>query len=149
MELTWVYKAFGELTTNELYSILQLRSEVFVVEQNCVYLDVDGKDKKSTHLMAWHNEDLVAYTRLVPQGISFKEASIGRVITSPFYRGLGIGITLLEKSITHTLETYTTNKIRIGAQLYLKKFYESFGFTAEGEEFLEDGIAHVEMVLER
>lgn len=147
MELTWVYKTFDELTTSELYTILQLRNEVFIVEQNCVYPDLDGKDKKSTHLMAWHGDNLVAYTRLVPPGISFKEASIGRVITAPFYRGLGIGITLMEKSITHTLATYNTTKIRIGAQLYLKKFYESFGFIAEGEEFLEDGILHIQMVL--
>ncbi|RZL12142.1 MAG: GNAT family N-acetyltransferase [Pedobacter sp.] len=139
MELTWVYKTFDELTTSELYTILQLRNEVFIVEQNCVYPDVDGKDKKSTHLMAWHGDNLVAYTRLVPPGVSFKEASIGRVIT--------IGITLMEKSITHTLATYNTTKIRIGAQLYLKKFYESFGFIAEGEEFLEDGILHIQMVL--
>jgi ElaA protein len=149
MQLNWIYKPFNELTTNELYSVLQLRSEVFVVEQNCVYQDIDGKDLKSTHLMAWHNDNLVAYTRLVPAGISFEEVSIGRVITSPFYRGLGIGITLLEKSIEQILATYQTNKIRIGAQLYLKKFYEGFGFIAEGDEFLEDGIPHIEMVLER
>lgn len=149
MELNWVYKSFDELTTNELYAILQLRSEVFVVEQNCVYQDIDGKDKKSFHLMAWHNHDLVAYTRLVQPGVSFKEASIGRVITAPFYRGLGIGITLIEKSISQILATYTTNNIRIGAQLYLKKFYEGFGFVAQGEEFLEDGIPHIEMILEK
>jgi len=149
MQLTWVYKSFDELTTNELYAILQLRSEVFVVEQNCVYQDIDGKDKKSFHLMAWQGDELVAYTRLVAPGVSFPEASIGRVISSPKYRGLGIGITLLEKSITHILETYATNKIRIGAQFYLKKFYEGFGFVAEGDEFLEDGIPHIEMVLER
>ena len=149
MQLNWVYKHFDQLTTTELYAILQLRSEVFVVEQNCVYQDVDGKDLKSTHLMAWHNDNLVAYTRLVPAGVSFEEVSIGRVITSPFYRGLGIGITLLEKSIEQILATYQTNKIRIGAQLYLKKFYEGFGFIAEGDEFLEDGIPHIEMVLER
>jgi len=149
MELNWVYKTFEELTTNELYTILELRSEVFIVEQNCVYQDVDGKDKKSFHLMAWNGDELVAYTRIVPPGISFSEASIGRVITSPRYRGLGIGITLLEKSIHHTLESYQTNKIRIGAQLYLKKFYEGFGFIAQGEEFLEDGIPHIEMLLEK
>lgn len=149
MQLNWVYKPFNELSTIELYAILQLRSEVFVVEQNCVYLDVDGKDKKSFHLMAWQGDDLAAYTRLVPPGISFHEASIGRVITSPKFRGLGIGITLMEKSITHVLETYATDTIRIGAQLYLKKFYEGFGFVAQGEEFLEDGILHVEMLLER
>jgi ElaA protein len=149
MELNWVYKSFDELTINELYAILQLRSEVFVVEQNCVYQDVDGKDKKSAHLMAWHNDNLVAYTRLVQPGVSFEEASIGRVITAPFYRGLGIGITLLEKSIEQILATYQTNKIRIGAQLYLKKFYEGFGFISQGDEFLEDGIPHIEMILER
>lgn len=149
MQLNWIYKPFNELTSHELYSVLQLRSEVFVVEQNCVYQDIDGKDLKSTHLMAWHNDNLVAYTRLVPAGVSFEEASIGRVITSPFYRGLGIGIELLEKSIEQILATYQTNTIRIGAQLYLKKFYEGFGFVAEGDEFLEDGIPHIEMVLER
>lgn len=149
MQLNWIYKSFDELTTTELYAILQLRSEVFVVEQNCVYQDMDGKDQKSAHLMAWHNNKLVAYTRLLPKGVSFEEASIGRVITSPFYRGLGIGITLLEKSIEQILATYQTNKIRIGAQLYLKNFYENFGFVAEGEAFLEDGIPHIEMVLEK
>lgn len=146
MQLNWVYKTFDELDTKELYAILQLRSEVFIVEQNCVYLDVDGKDLKSTHLMAWDGGNLAAYTRLVPAGVSFAEASIGRVITSPRYRGLGIGVTLMEKSISRTLEIYNTNRIRIGAQLYLKKFYESLGFIAEGEEFLEDGIPHIEMV---
>ena len=149
MQLTWVYKSFGELTTTELYAILQLRSEVFVVEQNCVYQDVDGKDKKSFHLTAWQGDELAAYTRLVEAGVSFPEASIGRVITSPKYRGLGIGITLLEKSIEHILETYATNKIRIGAQLYLKKFYEGFGFVVCSDEFLEDGIPHIEMILKR
>ena len=148
MELNWAYKSFEELTTNELYTILELRSEVFIVEQNCVYQDVDGKDKKSFHLMAWNGDELIAYTRIVPPGISFSEASIGRVITSPRYRGLGIGVTLLEKSIHHTLEGYQTHQIRIGAQLYLQKFYEGFGFIAQGEEFLEDGIPHIEMLLE-
>jgi ElaA protein len=149
MHLNWTFKSFEELTTTELYAILQLRSEVFVVEQNCVYLDIDGKDKKSFHLMAWQGDDLAAYTRSVPPGISFTEASIGRVLSSPKYRGLGIGITLMQKSIHHTLESYATNKIRIGAQLYLKKFYEGFGFVAQGDEFLEDGIPHIEMLLEK
>lgn len=149
MQLTWIFKSFDELTTTELYAILQLRCEVFVVEQNCVYLDIDGKDKKSFHLMAWHGDDLAAYTRLVPPRISFAEASIGRVLSSPKYRRLGIGITLMQKSIHHTLESYATTKIRIGAQLYLKAFYESFGFVTQGEEFLEDGIPHIEMLLEK
>lgn len=149
MQLNWIYKSFDQLTTNELYAILELRSEVFVVEQNCVYLDIDGKDKKSFHLMAWDGDNLTAYTRLVPPGVSFNEASIGRVITSPRYRGLGIGISLMEKSIVHTLATYQTTTIRIGAQLYLQKFYESFGFITQGDDFLEDGIPHIEMLLEK
>lgn len=149
MHLNWTFKSFEELTATELYAVLQLRCEVFVVEQNCVYLDIDGKDKKSFHLMAWQGDDLAAYTRLVPPGISFTEASIGRVLSSPKYRGLGIGITLMQKSIHNTLESYATNKIRIGAQLYLKKFYEGFGFITQGDEFLEDGIPHIEMLLEK
>ena len=92
--MEWDIVRFNDLDTYTLYALLQLRVDVFVVEQNCVYQDIDGKDKKSTHLMAWHNDNLVAYTRLVPPGVSFKEASIGRVITSPFYRGLGIPIFL-------------------------------------------------------
>lgn len=149
MQINWVLKSFKELTTIELYAILQLRSEVFVVEQNCVYQDIDNKDKKSLHLMAWQDDELVAYTRLIPSGVSYNEASIGRVITSPKYRGLGVGIKLMEKSIQHTLGVYETSNIRIGAQLYLKKFYEGFGFIAKGEEYLEDGIPHIEMLLER
>ncbi|KQB98778.1 GNAT family N-acetyltransferase [Pedobacter sp. Hv1] len=147
MQLTWVYKNFNELTTIELFDILHLRCEVFIVEQNCVYQDIDGKDKKSFHLMAWNGNELVAYTRLVPPGISFEEASIGRVITSPRYRGLGVGITLIEKSIEHTLQTYHTNTIKIGAQLYLKKFYSDFGFEQCSDTYLEDGIPHIDMLL--
>ena len=147
MQITWTYKSFNELTAMELYDILQLRCEVFIVEQNCVYLDIDGKDKKSMHLMAWQGNELVAYTRLVPPGISFEEASIGRVITSPRYRGLGIGIALIEKSITHTLTTYHTHKIKIGAQLYLQKFYTGFGFEQCSETYIEDGIPHIDMIL--
>lgn len=147
MQLTWSYKSFNELTTLELYAILQLRAAVFVVEQNCPYQDIDGKDKVSFHLMAWLGNELMAYTRSVPPGISFEEASIGRVITSPQYRGKGAGITLMEKSIAHTLASYQTNTIKIGAQLYLKKFYSGFGFEQCSDTYLEDGIPHIEMLL--
>lgn len=147
MQPNWILKPFATLTTVELYAILELRSEVFVVEQNCVYQDIDGKDKKSLHLMAWLGDELIAYTRLVPQGVSFTEASIGRVITSPRHRGFGLGITLMQKSIAHTLSHYATDQIRIGAQLYLKKFYEGLGFKTVSDPFLEDGIPHIEMLL--
>jgi len=147
MELIWTTKHFNELTTAELYAILQLRSEVFVVEQNCVYLDIDNKDKKSIHLMAWHGEDLVAYTRLVAPGVSFDEASIGRVVTSPRYRGTGIGLVLMQKSIEACLKTYQVNTIKIGAQLYLQKFYTGLGFEQCNEPYDEDGIPHIDMIL--
>lgn len=149
MELTWVLKVFKELTIPELYEILQLRSEVFVVEQNCVYQDIDGKDSESLHLMAYDGNQLVAYCRLVKPGISFDEASIGRVITNPKYRGKGIGVMLIEKAITHTVENYKATKIKIGAQLYLKTFYGNFGFEKTSEVYLEDGIEHIDMILVR
>ncbi|MFN0256222.1 GNAT family N-acetyltransferase [Pedobacter ureilyticus] len=145
--LTWAYKSFNELSTIELYTILKLRSEVFIVEQHCNYQDVDGKDLKCHHLMAWDGDNLVAYTRIVPPGVSFTEASIGRVLSNSRYRGIGAGITLMEKSIEKVYETHGKRSIRIGAQLYLKKFYESFGFVKDSEEYLEDEIPHIEMVL--
>ena len=149
MELNWVLKSFEELKTPELYAILQLRSEVFVVEQNCVYQDIDGKDNKSFHLMAFDGDYLTAYCRLVRPGISFTEASIGRGISSPKYRGKGIGIELIERAIKHTLSVYQTEKIKIGAQLYLHKFYSSFGFIQTSEVYLEDDIEHIDMLLEK
>ncbi len=147
MNLIWHYNSFDELTTQELYSILQLRNEVFVVEQNCVYQDVDNKDQKSFHLMAFDGVNLAAYCRILPPGLSFDEASIGRVITAPSYRGKGIGITLIEKAILETQSTFAVKRIKIGAQLYLKKFYEGFGFVPTSEVYLEDEIEHVEMML--
>jgi len=148
MQLTWIYKPFNELTTLELYAILQLRNEVFVVEQNCVYPDIDYKDLKSFHLMAFEGDVLVAYSRILPSGVSFEEASIGRVITKSSHRGKGIGITLLEKSIEACSATFGSLSIKIGAQLYLKKFYESFGFAQTSDVYLEDGIEHIDMLLE-
>jgi ElaA protein len=147
MELNWRYKSFEDLTAQEVYAILQLRSEVFVVEQNCVYQDIDGKDQKSFHLMGWEGGDLVAYCRLVKPGVSFVEASIGRVITSPKYRGNGFGIALIEKALAQIVETFGVGDIKIGAQLYLKKFYGSFGFVQTSEMYLEDDIPHIEMLL--
>ncbi len=145
--LTWTCKPFDELTTRELYALLQLRSEVFVVEQNCVFQDMDDKDQYSWHLMGWHNNLLAAYTRLVPAGISFQEVSIGRVVTSPKMRKSGAGRTLMNKSIETTHRIFGKQAIRIGAQLYLKKFYESFGFQQSSDIYLEDGIEHIEMLL--
>ncbi|SFH13498.1 GNAT family N-acetyltransferase [Pedobacter insulae] len=146
MNLIWIYKAFDELTTRELYAILQLRNEVFVVEQNCVYEDIDNKDLESFHLMAFEDDRLAAYCRVLPPGISYEETSIGRVITSPSYRGKGIGVTLLERAIEKAVIAFAAKCIKIGAQLYLKKFYEGFGFVQTSEVYLEDGIEHIEML---
>ncbi len=149
MTLQWIYKNFEELTKDELYSILRLRNEVFVVEQNCPYQDLDYKDQRSWHLAGWDGSNLVAYTRIIPPGISFTEASIGRVVTSPAYRATGAGRDLMNISIQKTFKQFDCNSIRIGAQVYLKKFYESLGFVIEGEAYLEDGIPHSEMLLKK
>jgi len=145
--INWTCKTFAELTPDELYAILRLRSEVFVVEQNCVFLDMDNKDQKSHHLMGWQDGELLGYTRLLRSGISYVESSIGRVVTSPAARRRGAGRDLLNKSIATLYTLYGKQPIRIGAQCYLTKFYESFGFVPKGEIYLEDGIQHVEMLL--
>ena len=144
---SWTCKTFTELTPDELYAILRLRSEVFVVEQNCVFLDMDNKDQKCHHLMGWRDDTLVGYSRLLGSGISYVESSIGRIVTSPTARGLGVGRDLLDKSIETLYRLYGKQPIRIGAQCYLTKFYESFGFVQKGEIYLEDGIEHIEMLL--
>lgn len=147
MELNWQLKKFDDLSVAELYAILQLRNEVFVLEQNCPYQDADNKDQKSLHFMGWDNDTLVAYTRIIPKGISYSEASIGRVVTNPKYRGTGAGKQLMQLSINHTLSQFNCNTIKIGAQLYLKKFYEQLGFVKCSDEYLEDNIPHIEMLL--
>jgi ElaA protein len=145
--IEWIYKAFDSLTPGELYKILRLRSEVFVVEQNCVFLDADNKDQQCYHLMGWQNDDLVAYVRLVPAGLSYKEAAIGRVVSSPAYRSKGIGKDLMQKAIETLYDIWGRQTIRIGAQLYLTSFYEKQGFIADGDIYMEDGIEHIEMLL--
>lgn len=146
MQLNWRLKAFSELSNYELYEVLKLRSKVFVVEQNCVFLDMDDKDTKCLHLMGFADSALVAYSRLVPAGVSYKEMSIGRVVTDPDYRAKGMGIELMELSVEKAIESYGRGPIRIGAQLYLKAFYERFGFNINSAEYIEDGIPHIEML---
>lgn len=149
MPLTWVFKKFQELSPAELYAIMQLRNEVFVVEQNCVYQDADGKDPGCWHLAGWDGVNLVAYTRIIPPGIAFKEASIGRVVTSPRYRRTGAGRELMKESIGRTFSQFNCNEIKIGAQLYLTRFYQSLGFRQTSPQYLEDGIPHIEMILSK
>ncbi|HKZ66044.1 MAG TPA: GNAT family N-acetyltransferase [Chitinophagaceae bacterium] len=144
--ITWQLKKFDSLTPHELYAILRLRTEVFVVEQTCIFQDMDNKDQVSYHLMGWENNALMGYTRLVPPGVSYEESSIGRVVTSPAARGTGIGKLLMEKSIEEIIRLYGKTPIRLGAQLYLKKFYESLGFKQTSDVYDEDGINHIEMI---
>jgi ElaA protein len=144
--INWKLKKFDGLTVDELYAILRLRSEVFVVEQNCVFQDMDNKDQFSYHLMGWDEGVLVAYTRLIPPGISYAYASIGRVITAQATRGSGIGKQLMEKSIEEATRLFGKVPIKIGAQLYLREFYNSFGFKQSSDIYDEDGIDHIEMI---
>ena len=148
MNITWYHKHFKELNTTELYQILQLRNEVFIVEQNCPFQDLDDKDFKCYHLIGFDTDSqkVLAYTRIVPAGVSYEDASIGRVVTSPLARKEGIGKELMKKSIELLEELYGGVSIKIGAQLYLKKFYESFGFRQVEKVYLEDGIEHILMI---
>jgi ElaA protein len=141
-----VLKKFDELTPYELYAILQLRNAVFVVEQACVFQDADDKDQGSYHFMGFADGILVAYTRLLPPGLGYEYASIGRVVTAPAVRRYGIGKKLMQQSIEAVYKLFGTGPIKIGAQLYLKNFYESFGFIQIGEPYLEDGIKHIYML---
>jgi ElaA protein len=142
----WSLKSFSELAPLELYAILQLRNDVFVVEQQCIFQDADNKDQPSFHLMGWKQEQLVAYSRLLPPGIAYNESSIGRVVTARSARKDGIGRILMERSIRECESLFGHAPIRIGAQFYLKKFYTSFGFSQSSEIYLEDGIEHIEML---
>ncbi|WP_081208179.1 GNAT family N-acetyltransferase [Salegentibacter sediminis] len=139
-------KTFEEFSLNELYQVLQLRSEVFVVEQDCVYQDIDGKDQRALHILGYKDDVLVAYTRCFDKGIYFEEAAIGRVIVKENYRKFGYGHEIIEASIKAIQERFKTNKIKLSAQRYLIDFYESHGFKSIGEGYLEDGIPHIAMV---
>jgi ElaA protein len=143
----WICKKFDDLTPGELYACLQLRNEVFVVEQDCVFQDADDKDQECFHLMGWKGKKLIAYTRIAPAGICYEEISIGRVVTSPSARRKGLGRELMLKSIDRAHSLFGKGSaIKIGAQLYLKKFYESFGFRQISDVYMEDGIEHIKML---
>lgn len=139
-------KTYNELTKEELYQILQLRSEVFVVEQDCVYQDIDFKDQKAIHIIGYKNEKLVAYTRVFKKGEYFENASIGRVVVMKKERINGYGHLIFNASIKAVKDYYKEEKIKISAQKYLKKFYEAHNFKQIGEEYLEDNIPHIAMI---
>lgn len=139
-------KNFDSLTTRELYTLLQLRSEIFVVEQDCVYQDIDDKDQKALHILGYQNKKLVAYTRIFNAGIYFNEASIGRVLVKKDARKKQYGYDIMNASIDAITSHYGPQTIKISAQTYLKTFYNSLGFKEKGEKYLEDEIPHIAML---
>jgi len=141
-----IIKNFKELTTQDLYYLLQLRSEVFVVEQDCVYQDIDGKDQKALHVLGYKEGKLVAYTRIFKPGDYFAKSSIGRVVVLESERHNYYGNVIMKASIKAVEKHYNETIIKISAQTYLIKFYTSLGFTTTGEEYLEDGIPHIAML---
>jgi ElaA protein len=145
MGITFQIKTFNQLSTTELYAILQLRAEVFVVEQNCPYPDPDGKDEEALHLMGFEGTELTAYARLLKPGANYMEASIGRVVVGAKHRGKNYGRALMQQAITYTLKEFNTNVIIISAQQYLEKFYKDLGFVTESAMYLEDDIPHIKM----
>lgn len=142
-------KPFKKLSLAELYSAMQLRQEIFVVEQNCPYADADGKDVESVHVMGYEKKKLVAYARIVPPGISYKTPSIGRVVVHKDFRGKKYAYALMDACIRETLRRYKADKITISAQLYLKDFYTRTGFKAVGEVYPEDDIPHIKMIYKK
>ncbi len=141
----WVCSAFDDLTPAQLYAILQLRAEVFVIEQQCVYLDPDGLDQQALHLGAWQGERLIAYARLLAPGVKAPSPVISRVITAPAARGEGLGHRLNQQAVAHVGAHWPKLGITLFAQAHLQAFYARAGFIGVGEEFIEDGIPHREM----
>jgi ElaA protein len=148
--MQFTLKRFNELTTLQLYEILKLRIEVFVVEQKCWYQDLDDKDKEAIHLMGWENNQLCCYARILASGVSYKdEASIGRVVTTEQMRNNGSGQKLMKEAINQCQMIYPACDIMISAQSYLINFYKKFGFITIGEQYLEDNIPHIGMLLKQ
>ena len=148
--IEWQWLNFESIPREDLYEVLRQRQAVFVLEQQCLYPDLDGFDQAAHHLMAWHTVDgkreLAAYLRCIAPGIKYPEMSLGRVLTAPAARGTGIGRQLLEQGIRHAEALHPGHRFRIGAQLYLEKFYASFGFETVTAPYDEDGIMHIDMV---
>ena len=145
--INWECKAFNELTAENLYKIIQLRIEVFAIEQNVVYQDCDNKDFNSYHFTGFQNNRLLAYSRIIPPDIAYpKAASIGRVVTSPLARGQSLGKQLFEKSLKQLYVLFGNVPVIISAQAYLVKFYENFSFTTKGSIYIEDSIPHITMI---
>ena len=149
-EIAWQWSRFADLTPHALYAALRARSEVFVVEQRCAFLDMDGTDQEAWHLLGWMERGgakaLAAYLRLLQPGCKFAEASIGRVLTATDFRRIGAGRAVMREGVRKSAEIYPRHGIRIGAQRYLESFYADLGFLPASEPYLEDGIAHIQML---
>jgi ElaA protein len=144
--LQWLSKDFHELDKLQLYAALRLRQEVFVVEQQSIYLDLDNLDQLATHMLGWEDNRLVAYQRCLPPGASFAESALGRIVVAPYARGRRLGRELVRRGIRHNLQRWPGYDIRINAQSYLRVFYQELGFVADGEDYQLDGIPHILMV---
>lgn len=144
-----VIKNFGDLTCDELYNMLKLRSEVFVVEQNCAYCDPDGWDKEAAHIIIEEDDKVVATARVLPAGTRFRQVSIGRVVVDTAYRNRNLGKLLMQQAISFAGEAFHAEEIKISAQLYLRRFYENLGFRQISEVYDEDGIPHIGMLYTR
>lgn len=146
--MVWSFKSFDKLKVQELYDLLKLRSDVFVVEQNCVYSDQDDKDQEAIHVLGYKRNRLLAYARILPIGsVENKYAMIGRIVIRQTIRGTGVGKELVSKSIDYCQHTFNELNIKISAQSHLKNFYQQQGFTKKGDDYLEDGIPHCAMIL--
>ncbi len=142
-------KKFNELTVEELYKLLRVRNEVFVVEQNCVYQDCDNKDYDAYHLFCEHEDEIIGCLRILNRGVSYEEASIGRVLIKEKYRHTGISKAMMVEALRFIKNELKETEVRISAQVYIKKFYENVGFEVVSEEYLEDNIPHVQMLYKR
>lgn len=148
LKMQWILKTFNELTLKEFHSILKLRIDIFVVEQNCPYPELDNKDQLAFHLFCKNNNEVIAYTRIFKPGNYYKEAAFGRVVVHQEFRNQDLGKQLIKRTIEETHKLFGKTPIKIGGQVYLKKFYESFGFHQIGDEYIEDGIPHIDMLYE-
>ena len=145
MNLQWQTLSFTQLTLERMYAVLRLRQQIFVVEQNCAYLDLDDLDQQARHMLCVRGTELLAYQRCLPPGLSYPESSLGRIIVCPAMRGQQLGQDLVERGIAHNLLQWPNNEICISAQAHLQDFYADSGFIAEGHEYQEDNIPHRKM----
>lgn len=149
MEIQWKIKRFEELSTSELYGLLRLREQVFIIEQNCIYPDLDNKDQKAIHVLGCKNEEVIAYSRIFKPGDYFDTASIGRVVVAQHVRKTKLGFRLMQKSIEEVKKQFNEDSITISAQCYLIEFYKSLGFVPVREKYLEDDIPHIRMIRDK